>query len=249
VRPAFRWLWTSSEHANFTYDLTPRNKRYLAQILSLAVNKPADEIASYLAEIEDDGKLRSAIVARASEIARTSPIDPTAHYGRRVGWYAVVRAIKPRIVVETGVDKGLGAAVLCAALLRNQADGPAGHYYGTDVDPRAGHLLVEPYRSVGTILYGDSIESLTRLEGPVDLFINDSDHSADYERREYLTIAPKLSEDAVVIGDNAHVTEELLHFSRAAGRHFLFFQEEPLDHWYFGAGIGLSFKRRNASPR
>jgi predicted O-methyltransferase YrrM len=164
-----------------------------------------------------------------------------ARFGRRVGWYALVRALKPRVVVETGIEKGLGAMVLCAALQRNAEQGHPGRYYGTDIDPSAGMLLCEPYSSIGKILYGDSIESLQALAPPIDLFINDSDHSAEYEAREYRTIAPKLSERAIIVGDNAHVTDELLKFSRENGRHFLFFREEPANHWYLGAGIGLSF--------
>jgi hypothetical protein len=95
---------------------------------------------------------------------------------------------------------------------------------------------------MGTILYGDSIDSLTALDVTVDVFVNDSDHSAEYEGREYRVIASKLSERAVIIADNAHVTDELLKFSRETGRQFLFFREEPANHWYLGAGIGLSFK-------
>ena len=104
-----------------------------------------------------------------------------------------------------------------------------------------------PYREAGEILYGDSIESLQRLEGPIDLFINDSDHSAEYEEREYACIASKLSPGAVVLGDNAHVTDKLYQFASATGRRFLFFSEKPADHWYPGAGIGAAWGDDQAS--
>ncbi len=182
-----------------------------------------------------------AVVAQVRAHGRGDGYDPVARFGRRTGWYALVRALKPRVVVETGVEKGLGAMVLCAALLRNAKGGHLGRYYGTDIDPSAGLLLCEPYRSMGKILYGNSIESLQALAPTVDLFINDSDHSPEYEAREYRTIAPKLSERAIIIGDNAHITDELLKFSRETSRRFLFFREEPANHWYLGAGMGLSF--------
>jgi hypothetical protein len=86
------------------------------------------------------------------------------------------------------------------------------------------------------------------LPGPVDLFINDSDHSAEYEAREYEAIAPLLSENAVILGDNAHVTDKLARFSREQGRNFLMFNERPKDHWYPGAGIGISFPRKIVQP-
>jgi hypothetical protein len=151
--------------------------------------------------------------------------------------------MKPKVIVETGVDKGLGSVLLCSALLRNQREGFPGRYFGTDIDGMAGYLLAPPYDSVGQILYGDSIESLGQLEG-VELFINDSDHSSDYERREYEIVAPKLTDRAIILGDNAHCNGELASFSRDYGRQFLFFREEPAGHWYPGAGIGISFPPR-----
>jgi hypothetical protein len=74
----------------------------------------------------------------------------------------------------------------------------------------------------------------------VDLFINDSDHSADYERAEYDVIANKLSPLATIVGDNAHATDCLREFARKTGRKFLFFAEQPKDHWYPGGGIEIA---------
>jgi Methyltransferase domain len=242
LRTAASWLSGSSETSNFTYDLTPRNEEHLAQLLALVLGRSPGEIVGYINELRQDHVLKDTVAGRVKLLGRQSGYDPVARFGRRVGWYALVRAMKPKIVIETGVEKGLGATVLCAALLRNSQEGYPGRYYGTDIDRGAGMLFCEPYRSMGEILYGDSIESLAALDVMVDIFINDSDHSADYEGREYRVIAPKLSTQAVVIGDNAHVTDELLKFSSETSRHFLFFREEPADHWYLGAGIGLSFK-------
>ena len=146
-------------------------------------------------------------------------------------------------MVETGVDKGLGACLLTAALRRNATENHEGRYFGTDKDPAAGYLLSGEYANYGRILYGDSIESLRKLDGEIDLFINDSDHSSKYEADEYRTIAEKLSKDSIILGDNSHATDALLKFSLETNRHFVFFQEKPKDHWYPGAGIGISFKR------
>ncbi len=132
--------------------------------------------------------------------------------------------------------------MLCAALMRNEAEGCTGQYFGTDINPDAGFLLAEPYNSVGRILYGDSIQSLQSIPS-IDLFVNDSDHSAQYERREYETIAPKLSNRGLILGDNCHCNDVLADFSAMRGRQFVFFREEPRDHWYPGGGIGISFVR------
>jgi hypothetical protein len=242
LRVGLSWLWQSRETSNFTYDLTPRNELHLAQLLTLITGCSPQQISTYFDELRHDVSLRNAIVDCVKRLDWQGGYDPVARYGRRIGWYALVRATKPKVVIETGVEKGMGAMVLCAALLRNLEEGAAGRYYGTDIDHGAGMLFCEPYRSMGEILYGDSIESLSSLQETIDIFINDSDHSADYEGREYRVIAPKLTERAIIVGDNAHVTDELLKFSNESGRKFLFFREEPANHWYLGAGIGLSFK-------
>jgi hypothetical protein len=77
------------------------------------------------------------------------------------------------------VDQGMGAVVLCAALKRNAAD-YTGRYFGTDINPVAGYFLSGEYASCGKILYGDSLKSHETLD-KIDVFINDSDHSAEYE--------------------------------------------------------------------
>ena len=169
--------------------------------------------------------------------------DLRVDFGRRLGWYAFARVLKPKIIIETGVDKGIGSVLLCSALLKNKEEGYHGYFYGTDIHPQAGYLLTGIYSEVGKILYGDSIETLSKFNEKIDLFINDSDHSADYEYREYITIKDKIADNAVILGDNSHVTDKLAVFSDETKRNFLFFREEPSMHWYPGAGIGISFKR------
>ena len=242
IKPAFPWLLRSRETSNFTYDLTERNKAHIASALAVVLKSQPAELRRYIDELADDNDLKAVVAERVRILGRGVGLDPTARFGRRIGWYALVRALKPKVVVETGVEKGLGSTVLCAALLRNADEGHPGLYFGTDIDPGAGILFNEPYRSAGEILYGDSIKSLQALPHQIDLFINDSDHSADYEAREYRVILPKLAENGIIVGDNAHVTDELYKFSEETGRRFLFVREEPADHWYLGAGIGLSFK-------
>ena len=71
--------------------------------------------------------------------------------------------------------------------------------------------------------------------------MNDSDHSAEYEAEEYEVVQARLSKSAVILGDNSHATSSLMEFSAKQQRRFLLFREDPKDHWYPGAGIGVSF--------
>lgn len=243
VLDLLRWLVTSKEITNFTYDLEEHNKCYLASIIADVTEQKYDSIMAYIKEVEQDSELRKHILDSIKKSGLEFMADEDVRFGRRVGWYALTRALKPKIVIETGVDKGLGACVLTAALKKNIEEGYEGTYFGTDINREAGYLLSNNYANYGGILYGDSIESLKNLDVEIDLFINDSDHSAEYEAEEYKTVADMLSPHAVILGDNSHCTNKLLKFSLAMNRDFVFFQEKPKNHWYPGAGIGISFKR------
>jgi hypothetical protein len=240
IGKAIRWTFTSREFANYTFDLTETNISYLAHTISVATGVDFLLAKDYLREIQADDSVKRHVQNLTASSGMKHSSDPTCYFGRRIGWYAFVRILKPKLVVETGVERGHGAIAICSALMRNQAEGYDGKYLGTDKDPNAGFLFTKPYSDFGKILYGDSIESLKTIRN-IDLFINDSDHSADYEYREYRTIADSLTPDAVILGDNAHVSDSLQRFSEERDRHFLFFKENPKDHWYPGAGIGISF--------
>jgi hypothetical protein len=238
---AWAWLFKSRETTNFTYNLDKLSRAYLVDFVAFATQRSTTDIENYIQELEQDKALHQHILSHTAKHPERYKADLDVRYARRLGWYAMVRAMRPKVVIETGIDKGLGSCVLCAALLRNHAEGHTGHYYGTDINPKAGYLLQPPYQQFGTILYGDSIESLQKFDQSIDLFINDSDHSADYEGREYETVAAKLSPDAFIISDNAELTDKLRVFSHQHHRPFLFYKEMPDQHWFAGGGIGLSF--------
>jgi predicted O-methyltransferase YrrM len=239
---AWAWLFKSKETTNFTYELDALSRAYLVDFVAFATKKSCADIEGYIQELEQDADLKKHILSHTAKHPERYKADMNVFYARRLGWYAMVRALRPKVVIETGIDKGLGSCVLCSALLRNEKEGFLGHYYGTDINPKAGYLLQPPYNAFGTILFGDSITSLKAFEHKIDLFINDSDHSADYEAREYETILPKLSEQGFIISDNAELTDKLRVFSHLHGRPFLFYKEMP-QHWFAGGGIGLSFPK------
>jgi predicted O-methyltransferase YrrM len=235
------WARKHTEDANFYYRLTPLNRLHLAHAISSVTHVPVDRVMDLFSEVEDDRSLRKHFLRETRTLGL--PKDISIEYGRRIGWYAFVRILRPRVVVESGVDLGVGACILASALLRNAESGNEGRYFGTEIRSEAGQLLKDIYASVGEIIYGDSIASIKSFPRPIDVFINDSDHSPDYEYLEYLAIRDRLSSRAIVLGDNAHVTDSLSRFSRECSRDFIFFSEKPADHWYPGAGIGISFAR------
>jgi predicted O-methyltransferase YrrM len=243
LRESARWLVTSREHHNYTYDLTKLNLEHLAWFASVVTGAPVADVRGWIAEIESDTALRTHIETTTARAARRGLADRQVRYARRLGWYALVRALKPRHVVETGVDKGLGTCVLAAALLRNAAEGHPGRVTSLDINPEAGYLAKEqPWADVVDLVIGDSIASIGALDRPVDMFLHDSDHSATHEQREFAAIEPHLAEGALLLTDNVTYSTVLLRHAEKTGRRFLAFKEQPLKHWYPGDGIGAAWR-------
>lgn len=238
------WIWINqrTETDNFYYSLTAENKSYLASTVAAVTQANIQDVHKYLDEIQSNTEIDSKI--KGVLLSESHLRDSQAGLGRRIGWYAFIRATKPRVVVETGVHHGVGALVILEALRKNREEfGVAGKYYGTDINPEAGILIRGLSPEFGKIIFGDSLESLRSLEEEIDIFINDSDHSSEYEALEYEVIHPKLSKSAIVLGDNSHVTPKLYEYSESSGRNFLFFAEKPKGHWYPGGGIGISYPK------
>ena len=232
------WIGQQTETENFYYELTPKNRSDLASLVGVVVGLPFEHVDAYLSELRSDEELEDLILS--SWALDSTRADATVGFGRREGWYAFIRAMKPKVVVETGVHDGVGACVILAALRENASEGFPGQYFGTDIRPNAGWLIPTHFKSNASVLIGDSLDTLSAFDHQIDIFINDSDHSAEYEAREYEMIRSKLTPNSLILGDNSHNTESLRQFSRKNSRPYLFFREEPMKHWYPGGGIGIS---------
>jgi predicted O-methyltransferase YrrM len=241
-RASARWLVTSREHHNYTYDLTSLSRNHLAWFVSVVCDVPIRQVRAYLKEIESDAALRRHIEQATAGAERRGLADRQVRFARRIGWYAIVRARKPAHVVETGVDKGLGSCVLAAALLRNAAEGHPGRLTSLDINPEAGYLArTAPWSEVIDLVIGDSIASIAALDRPVDLFLHDSDHSKEHERREFAAVEERLAPGALLLTDNVTVTNMLSEHAERTGRRFLAYRETPANHWYPGDGIGVAW--------
>jgi predicted O-methyltransferase YrrM len=242
VGTSVRWLFTSREHHNYTYDLTALNRTHLAWYVAAVGDVPVASVRGWFAEIEGDTALRDHLEAATAASARRGLADRTVRYARRIGWYALVRARRPARVVETGVDKGLGTCVLAAALLRNAAEGHPGRVTSLDINPEAGYLAAaEPWCGVVDLVIGDSLASIAALDRPVDLFLHDSDHAAAHERAEFRAVEPRLAPGALLLTDNVTATDVLARHAEATGRRFLAWTERPARHWFPGDGIGAAW--------
>jgi predicted O-methyltransferase YrrM len=236
-----RWAFTSKEYYNHTCHLTELNRSYLVSYIAVISGHDEAELEKYVGELEKDEALRSLLEHQTLNSWDRYNSDVEPRYGRRLGWYALVRATKPRVIVETGVDRGLGTAVLAAAVRRNEQEGFPGLVYATDIVPDCGHLLAKPYTQHCRILLGDSVETLKKFSEPVDIFLHDSDHRPEYEWAEFVAIEPRLHPGSIVMSDNSQQSPKMREFAQRIGKSYLYFQDQPKDHWWPGDGIGAAF--------
>ena len=122
----FKWLFTSKETTNFTYDLTDDNILYMASFVSVVLNVEYPGVKAYIDEIQNNKSLKEHIQNISKKEKTRYKTDSIARFARRMAWYAIIRAKKPKIVIETGVDKGLGSCVIAAALTENEKEGYSG---------------------------------------------------------------------------------------------------------------------------
>jgi len=228
-RAAAGYLLADPELSNFTYDIANRDE--LAAFVAEVAGCEAFMALEYIAELDADQEFSAAL---AYLLASRPHQKRPALYGRRLGWYAIVRALKPSLVFETGTSDGLGAAVLGRAMQRNSV----GRAITFDIKDWTGWLIPQDLPVERVI--GDSTitlpETVARCGSP-DLLLHDSDHSYAHELGEFEAL---YQPGMLLLTDNVHATTALADFARSRGLTFAYWLERPLDHWYPGSGIGAA---------
>ena len=123
--------------------------------------------------------------------------------------YMLVRALKPRLVVETGVCYGASSAYILEALDQNGA----GELYSLDLgndpeEPPSDFFVPGHLRDRWRLIIGDCRDELPRLLrklGEIDMFHHDSLHTYDHMMWEY-TIAFRYLHPSGVISSHDVIT-------------------------------------------
>ena len=239
VTETFRWIWKTNEVTNFDYYISPQSKNYGIILLSQILQKDVEELEGYALEIENDQELFQSLsenVARSPirGILRKNPV-----LGRRVFWYVIVRATKPRIVVETGTDKSLGTAILARALQKNGT----GEVYTVDIVQPRGYLQDQGRLNLPIkFITMDSHEFLSNTSVEIDIFLHDSNHEYNYELEEYSRAFEKLSDEGILLSDNSNQNSSLYDFARSKNLRFFNIENTPLNFPFERNTLGLTRK-------
>ena len=238
----FKCSIKSKELSTFTYKLTNNNIEYLIHNLSIITNIPYEQIEHYYNEINADEELVRYAINKIRNSRYKSIKDARCDLGSRIAYYCIIRAIKPKVVVENGVEIGYTGIVLCNALIKNKAEGFFGKYFGFDIDPSAGLLISEElYRGTAHILIDESLKTLAEFNEPIDFYFSDGGRLASYEKEELKLLQSKISQNAIVVSNKINFSNALSQLAIKMHKRHIYFREEPLDHWYPGAHIGIMY--------
>lgn len=188
--------------------------------LSAALQKSSEELTAYVCELQSDKEFLDIYNSRLSEVAILDATS-TTHMIDTTTLYCVVRAVKPRVIVETGVHFGGTSAFFLRAIERNQC----GALYSIDLsdlpplgEPCGQGYLVPPHLREGwTLICGDSRVELPQLLQnlqSIDMFLHDSLHTNRMMTWEYETAWSYLSNNGILTSHDVLMTPAFDHFCR-----------------------------------
>ncbi len=162
--------------------------------------------------LEAKANVEAGVTARLAEISGNAPFTNlhSADFGMAQLCYAVCRALRPAVAMETGVAYGVTSAFILQALAAN---GNGGRLFSIDLPPLAangdkyvGAAIDSRLRGEWALNIGPSrriMPALLERVGKVQFFIHDSLHTRKNILYELDAVTPYLDRPAVVIVDDA----------------------------------------------
>lgn len=182
LRRRLAYVLFDPETESFSFELD--NEREVIAALATALGRPEHELAAYAAETHSDpelGELLARHVRWRFDVKRRLPL------GNRLAWYVFVRALKPALIVETGIYLGLGSLTLLRALARNAEEGAPGELMSFDTNPRAGGIVRDKAQDGWHRFVGFTHDLLLpAVEGRrVNMLFQDTLHTEENQRFEF----------------------------------------------------------------
>jgi predicted O-methyltransferase YrrM len=205
-----------------------------------------DVLARYEREVRDSS-LMDHLLDRGREHQAAVAESGGGHSLGAIGYtegvylYAVLREVRPRVAVETGVANGFSTAF---SLLALQANGD-GHLHsvdlprevGRDYEPGTFHegegragippgsepgwLIPRELKERWTLILGRTQEELPPLLerlGTIDSFMHDSEHSFECMWFEFNAAWPRLRPGGLLLSDDVNSTEAFPRFAAEQNR-------------------------------
>jgi predicted O-methyltransferase YrrM len=169
--------------------------------------------------------------------------------------YWLVRKLKPKTIVQTGVCNGMSSAFMMLGLVKNGSDGSLhvidlppvfnskdagwtikGKVYGVVIPEgkSSGWMVPDAYRDRFEVWTGDAKVLLPKMVDKVnaiDLFYHDSDHTYNHMMFEFHEAKRKLKPGGLIVGDDVSWNASLWDFA----------DEYGVPSYNFKGAVGVAF--------
>jgi hypothetical protein len=228
------WAVASREYTNFSYETTAVSRVGLCGMVAVIANTDIRSVAAFADELQSNTELADHVRADHADSDRKWTSDPQFRPGRRMLYYLLVRALKSGFVVEAGVDKGLGAAIICEALRRNAAEGHAGDYLGIENNPvQQSSIYARFPHKRGEIRHGNSPDVIHTIARKIDLFVHDTTPDPVHVGTQLDALQGHMAEHGVFASTWA--LPQIVEYAARNGKRLLMHKDEPARHWYLGS--------------
>ena len=191
--------------SRFVHHLGGADERFLAAV----ANCDVESIRKFIDEPAGDAQFQKHLSDCVPALSSTP--DPIAYLfsKKALMQYALVRALAPSVIVETGVANGISTSYLLLACHRNCK----GVVYSIDIDRReflpperaTGWIVPDYLRARWTLILADARTALPSLLSrlcPIDIFIHDSDHTYEQMQFEFEQSYAHLRPEGLLISDD-----------------------------------------------
>lgn len=212
-------------HALLRSGFRKRDAPYLGELAAAAssVHLSAEGLLSALSTspISSDDLLRfrheyegyrAALIGRYRSVMLTYDAAFAIEEGSAFLIYALVRLLRPSVVLETGVANGHSTALILNALGENGS----GELHSIDVSNDVGNLVADKRQWHLHLLdlskLKKSFAAIVAQLPAIDLMIHDSDHSYQWMRYELEAVFPRISSRGVLACDDINICYGMIDF-------------------------------------
>jgi hypothetical protein len=227
-----------------------RRPAYSAQEEAAVVGRLGSLLSANLYEILGEpalGQLEEELQGRLRAMPPEAPFASFHNGDSRLArlCYALVRALRPETVIETGVCYGVTSSYILKALEQNSG----GKLYSIDLPPLGknaddfvGWLVPPRLKNRWRLIRGLSGEILPEVLKEieeVDVFVHDSLHTYRNMRREFEIVTPRLGRPSAVISDDIEGNSAFLEWGEEHRPDFCTVLQEKGKKSLMGLGVFL----------
>jgi hypothetical protein len=240
VRDHLRYILLDPEVESYTYRVA--NIDGMLTTIAEATGTPVEELRHYVAEADTDPELRDNLTRR---LRWRFDVKHRPELANRLGWYVLVRALRPRLVVETGVYHGFGSLTLLRALERNAADGSPGELVSFDISEEAGSFVDRRRYPGWRHVVGETTEILRgSLDGrQIGAVFQDSNHSVAVQELEFGVALASPEPTLLLVDGSCGESPVLEQLTRERGGDYRRVRLGAADHWYQRGALTFSLFR------